>query len=192
MSEAASMRVWDPAVRAFHWSLAMSILVAWLASEEWRSVHIYAGYAAISLVGFRIMWGFTGSPYARFRSFLQSPIGVCRYMGNIAAGRERRYIGHNPAGGAMILVLLATVLAIGLTGWMQTLDRFFGEEWLEDLHGLLANILLFLIAMHVAGVMLASWRHGENLVGGMISGRKRPPAAGDIACATDATIELKT
>ena len=63
MSQVRSVRVWDPAVRAFHWGLATSILVAWLTSDEWKSAHIWVGYFATALVAFRIVWGFTGSPY---------------------------------------------------------------------------------------------------------------------------------
>jgi cytochrome b len=181
MSQVQSVRVWDPAVRTFHWALATSILVAWFTSDEWKSAHIWIGYLAAALVAFRVVWGFTGSPYARFRSFLHSPVTVARYVAAMVTGRERRYLGHNPAGGAMIVALLATVILLGLTGWMQTLDRFWGEEWLEDLHELLADGLLVLIAAHVAGVLLTSWRHGENLIFGMISGRKRAPAADDIS-----------
>jgi cytochrome b len=108
-------------------------------------------------------------------------VTVARYLADMVTGREKRYLGHNPAGGAMIMALLVTVMLLGLTGWMQTLDRFWGEEWLEESHELLANGLLVLIAAHVGGVVLASWRHRENLVYGMISGRKRAPAAEDIS-----------
>ena len=181
MSQVQSVRVWDPAVRAFHWGLATSILVAWLTADEWKSAHIWIGYLAAGLVAFRVVWGFTGSPYARFRSFLHSPVIVTRHIAEMVTGREKRYLGHNPAGGAMIVALLATVIMLGLTGWMQTLDRFWGEGWLEDLHELLADGLLVLITAHIAGVLFASWRHGENLVHGMITGRKRAPAADDIS-----------
>jgi len=176
-----TVRVWDPGVRAFHWGLATSILVAWLTSDEWRSAHIWVGYAATALVLLRIIWGFAGGPFARFRSFLCSPANVTRYLAAMAAGREKRYLGHNPAGGAMILALLAMVALLGLTGWMQTLDRFWGDEWLEDFHELLADGLLLLIAAHIAGVLLASWRHRENLIVGMITGRKREAEIGDVS-----------
>ncbi|MBL8906398.1 MAG: cytochrome b/b6 domain-containing protein [Rhizobiales bacterium] len=184
MSQVPSVRVWDPAVRAFHWGLAASILAAWLTSDEWTSAHIWVGYLAGALVTFRVVWGFAGSPYARFKSFVQSPRSIARYLADMVTGRERRYLGHNPAGGAMIVALLATVALLGLTGWMQTLDRFWGEEWLEGLHEFLADGLLVLIAAHITGVLLASWRHGENLVFGMISGRKRTAVSGDVSMET--------
>ncbi len=180
MAQVRTVRVWDPGVRAFHWGLATSILAAWLTSDEWKSGHIWVGYMATALVALRIVWGFAGTPFARFRSFLCSPVSVARYMAAIASGREKRYLGHNPAGGAMIMALLATVIMLGLTGWMQTLDRFWGDEWLEDVHEFLADGLLILIAAHVAGVLLASWRHRENLILGMITGRKRAAGPGDI------------
>lgn len=169
----ATVRVWDPAVRIFHWSLAASILAAWLTSEEWKDIHIWAGYVAAALIAFRLLLGFFGSPRARFSDFVRSPLAVWRYARDVVAGRDARYIGHNPAGGVMIVALLLTIAAIAATGWMQTLDRFWGEEWLEEVHGTLANGLLVLIFLHVAGVIFASVRHAENLALSMITGNKR-------------------
>jgi cytochrome b len=181
MPQVRSVRVWDPAVRAFHWGLATSTLVAWLTSDEWKSAHIWVGYLATALVAFRIVWGFIGSPAARFRSFLHAPVEVVRYIADMATSREKRYLGHNPAGGMMIIALIVTVFLLCVTGWMQTLDRFWGDEWLEEVHELLADGLLVLIAAHVAGVLMASWRHRENLVLAMLSGWKRGPTTDDIS-----------
>jgi cytochrome b len=169
----ATVRVWDPAVRIFHWSLAASILAAWLTADEWKTVHIWAGYAAAALIAFRLFWGFIGSRHARFSDFVRSPVAVLRYLKNVAMRRDARYVGHNPAGGIMILALMLTVAGIATTGWMQTLDAFWGAEWLEELHETLANGLLVLIFLHVAGVILSSLHHSENLVLAMITGRKR-------------------
>ena len=169
----ATVRVWDPAVRIFHWSLAVSILIAWLTADEWKDVHIWTGYAAAALIAFRLLLGFFGSPRARFSDFVRSPLAVWRYARDVVAGRDARYIGHNPAGGVMIVALLLTIAAIAATGWMQTLDRFWGEEWLEEVHETLANGLLVLIFLHVGGVIFASMRHAENLVLSMITGNKR-------------------
>jgi cytochrome b len=93
-------------------------------------------------------------------------------------GRDARHLGHNPAGGVMIVMLLAGVLLIGLTGWMQGTDLFFGAEWVESAHVILVNMLFAMVVAHVLGVVHASWRHRENLVAGMLTGRKRAPAGG--------------
>jgi cytochrome b len=169
----ATVRVWDPAVRIFHWSLAVTILIAWLTADEWKDVHLWAGYAAAALITFRLIWGLIGSRHARFTDFVRSPASILRYLRDVVTGRDVRHVGHNPAGGVMILALMLTVAAIAATGWMQTRDAFWGAEWLEELHETLANGLVILIFLHIAGVIFASVRHGENLVFAMITGDKR-------------------
>lgn len=176
-----TVKVWDPLVRIFHWSLVASFAVAWITADEWDDLHIWAGYAAAALIAFRLVWGLIGPRYARFTQFLRAPGTVAAYLKDLAGGRERRYLGHNPAGAAMVLALIVSLAALCLTGWMYTLDMFWGEEWVEELHEILANLLLVLVGLHVAGVVLASLKHHENLVRAMITGRKRAPAAGDEA-----------
>ena len=174
-------RVWDPIVRLFHWSLVLSFATAWLSRHSWEDVHHWAGYAAGSLVVIRVLWGVFGTSYARFSQFVRSPATVLGYLRDIATGREARYLGHNPAGGAMVLVLLAAMLGAAVSGWMMTTDTFYGVEWVEKIHDLLGNGLLLLVLAHLAGVALASLRHRENLVRAMISGRKRAPEPGDVS-----------
>jgi len=174
-----SVKVWDPLVRLFHWSLVASFAVAWITGDEWKALHIWAGYAAAALIAFRVVWGLFGSRYARFTQFVRSPGTVAAYLKDLLAGREARYLGHNPAGGAMILALILSLSALCLTGWMYTTDAFWGEEWVEEAHGALANLLLVLVGLHLAGVALASLKHKENLVRAMVTGRKRAPARGD-------------
>ncbi|MGD1877131.1 MAG: cytochrome b/b6 domain-containing protein [Kiloniellaceae bacterium] len=177
--DVTTVRVWDPLVRIFHWSLVVSFAVAWISGDEWDALHIWAGYAAAGLIGFRVVWGLTGSRYARFSQFVRSPGAVAAYLKDLLSGRETRYLGHNPAGGAMILLLIVSLAALCLTGWMYTLDMFWGEEWVEEAHEVLANLLLVLVGLHLAGVALASLKHHENLVRAMVTGRKRAPASGD-------------
>lgn len=169
---ADEVRVWDPLVRLFHWSLVTALTGAFLA-EESLSIHEAAGYVALALIGLRIVWGFVGSRHARFVDFVPSPRGLARYLSSLAHGRAERHLGHNPAGGVMILALLTGVVAVGISGWLMTTDRFWGVRWLEELHEVLAYGLLGLIGGHVLGVLVSSLLHRENLVRAMIVGRKR-------------------
>jgi cytochrome b len=177
----ATVKIWDPFVRMFHWSLVASFAVAWLSAEEWRALHEWAGYAAGSLIALRLVWGIVGTRYARFRQFVRSPAAVAAYVRDIVTGREARYLGHNPAGGLMIVALIATLASVGVTGWMMTTDAYWGVDWVENVHEALASVMLALVGIHVLGVGVASLRHRENLVRAMISGRKRSPGAADIA-----------
>jgi cytochrome b len=175
------MRVWDPVIRIFHWSLVASFAVAWFTSHASEDVHDGAGYLAAGLVLVRVLWGTLGTPYARFSQFVRGPRTVLRYLQAMLGGREARHIGHNPAGGAMVLILMAGMAATALTGWMMTTDAYFGVAWVQTVHSLIAHGLLLLIGLHVGGVALACLRHRENLVAAMITGRKRKAAAGDVA-----------
>ncbi|HZS83235.1 MAG TPA: cytochrome b/b6 domain-containing protein [Stellaceae bacterium] len=173
VSTPSLIRVWDPLVRFFHWGLVLSIGVSWLSANSLEDLHNSTGYAAGALVGARAAWGLVGSRYARFSDFVRSPRTVLAYLADIGRGQEARYIGHNPAGGAMVICLLLATAATALTGWLLTTDSFWGVRWMQHLHDLLAHVLLLLAGIHIGGVMLASFRHRENLVGAMIFGRKR-------------------
>lgn len=177
----ATVKVWDPLVRVFHWSLVLSFAVAWISADEWKDLHEWAGYAAGALIAFRLVWGLVGPRYARFSQFVRKPSTVAGYLKDMGKGHERRYIGHNPAGGLMILALIASMAGLALTGWMTTTDAYWGVAWVKETHETLANLMLALVGLHVAGAVLASLRHGENLVRAMLTGRKRAPAAGDVA-----------
>lgn len=179
MSE-ATVKVWDPLVRVFHWLLVACIAVAWITHDAGRSIHEPIGYVALGLVVFRLVWGLVGSRYARWTQFVRGPVAVAAYLGDVVQARESRYLGHNPAGAAMIVALLVCVAAIGVSGGLYTTDQFWGEEWLEELHEGLALTVLVLVGWHVAGVAMASWRHRENLLKAMVTGRKRAAQPGDV------------
>jgi len=168
-----TVRVWDPFVRIFHWSLVGLFVVAFATGDEMERLHLAAGYAIAGLVLLRLVWGFIGSKHARFGDFVRGPAEVRSYLGQAMRFRAPRYLGHNPAGGLMILALLAMLIGISATGFMMTTDAFWGAEWVEDLHEALVYVTLGLVGLHVAGVVLASVEHGENLVKSMITGRKR-------------------
>lgn len=175
------VRVWDRVVRSFHWALVLSFVTAWLTSHSSEDIHHLAGYVAAALVAMRLLWGVLGTPYARFSQFVRDPATVRRYLSAILSGREARYIGHNPAGGAMVVVLIAGMASTALTGWLMTTDAYFGVSWVETAHSLAAHGLLLLVLFHIGGVALASFRHRENLVRAMITGRKRKAEPTDIA-----------
>ena len=172
------IRVWDPFIRAFHWGLVAAVAVAWLSADEWDDLHVISGYVMAGAVAARLIWGFVGSHYARFAQFLPTPATILVHLRGTMTGRERRFLGHNPAAATMIVALLGTLVGIAVTGWLLENDA---GDTVEDLHELLTNGLLFLIALHVAGVILASVQHRENLTRAMITGDKRAPEDGDIA-----------
>lgn len=177
---AKDVRVWDRVVRGFHWVLVLSFATAWLTRHSSEDIHRLAGYAAGALVALRLVWGVLGPPYARFSQFVRGPATVLGYLSAMLGGREARYIGHNPAGGAMVVALIAVMSATAMTGWLMTTDAYFGVAWVEMAHGLAAHGLLLLVLLHICGVALASFRHRENLVLAMITGRKRKPEQADI------------
>jgi cytochrome b len=178
----ATVKVWDPFVRIFHWALVASFAVAFLVGEErdLRMLHLWAGYSAAALVALRILWGVLGTRYARFSQFVRGPRRIIGYVVDVARGREARHIGHNPAGGAMVVALLLSLLGVSLTGHLMTTDMFWGSETMEEAHELIANGMLVLVALHIAGVVLESVRHRESLVKAMVTGIKRAPKEGDV------------
>lgn len=169
----ASVRVWDPLVRIFHWSLVGLFAFSFVTGDEWESAHVKSGYVIAALIAFRLVWGLVGSRHARFSDFVYSPKTVLRYIGDMVRFRAKRYVGHNPAGGMMVLALLAMISVIASTGYMMTTDAYWGVEWVEDVHKASVYLTIGLIVLHVAGVIFASIEHKENLVRSMVTGRKR-------------------
>lgn len=174
------IKVWDPLVRTFHWTLVLGVFGAYFI-ERPRDLHEALGWLTAGAIGVRLIWGIVGAHYARFSQFVPGPARLVRYLADLVRGRETRHIGHNPAGGAMIILLICLLAAVTLTGWMMGQDAWFGEQWVEELHTLLADGVMLCVALHVLGVIVASIRHGENLVRAMITGYKKPPQAGDSA-----------
>lgn len=169
---AETVRVWDPFVRIYHWSQAALIGVAWLTADAWKDLHEWCGYIVAALLAARVVWGVIGTRHARFADFVRGPRAVVAYLRALVRGQEQRYLGHKPAGGAMILALMAVTAATALTGWLQTTDAFWGSSLMEEIHETAANLILLLAAIHVGGVILESVRHGENLVRAMVTGSK--------------------
>ncbi|HHB12360.1 MAG TPA: cytochrome B [Chromatiales bacterium] len=182
-SDEGRVRVWDPLVRVLHWSLAAGFFGAYF-TEDWETVHVWLGYAVLGIVALRVIWGFVGTRHARFTDFVRRPAVVAAYLRDLAHLRHRRYLGHNPAGGYMILALLLMVSLTGLSGIaLYAAEEHAGpmagwvsgawEDPLEALHEFLANFSLFLVVVHVLGVIVESLLHGENLVRAMWTGFKR-------------------
>jgi cytochrome b len=171
----ASVKVWDSFVRLFHWSLATLFVIAYVTGDEIQKVHIAAGYAIAGLLALRIVWGFIGPRHARFVDFVKSPREAFNYLRDMLIFRARRYIGHNPAGGLMVIALIVMLAGTSVSGYLMTTDAYWGSKALEGIHEALANATMALVALHVLGVLLASFEHRENLVKAMVSGRKRSP-----------------
>lgn len=169
----ATVRVWDPLVRVFHWTLAGAFAIAWLTGDELDRLHEVTGYVIIALLGVRIVWGFIGTAHARFADFVYSPSRVIGYLADTARLRARRYLGHNPAGGAMVIALLLVLAATAGSGFAMTTDAFHDAHWVEEVHEFMANAAILLVGLHIAGVAVSSLEHRENLVRAMITGRKR-------------------
>lgn len=167
------VEVWDLPLRLFHWALAASVLTAWFSANVFDTVHEIAGYAVLGLIGFRMVWGFTGPRHSRFRSFVRPPRVVIRYLLQTARGQTGRYLGLNPAGAAMAVALLALLAVSTVSGWMQLTERFFGVDWVEKLHAYSSNLVLILVVVHVLGVLAMCALQKENLVRAMITGSKR-------------------
>jgi cytochrome b len=180
-----SIPVWDPAVRLFHWTLAFAFLLVWLTGDEWETIHVNAGYLIGVLIGLRVLWGLIGPRHARFSDFVRGPREVITYAAQALRLRAPRYLGHNPAGGAMVLALLLSFAATvasgvalyGATDFAGPLAGFWrgalAADLLEGIHEAGANATLFLVMLHLGGVLFSSLEHGENLVKSMITGRKK-------------------
>ncbi len=176
-----AVRVWDPFLRIAHWTLVLTVAGAWLTQEGWGRWHEWLGYAAMAVVIARIAWGWVGPTYARFSHFVKSPAATLHYAWQVMNHAEPRYLGHNPLGAYMIVLLALTVILVSVTGWLYTTDAFWGIEWVEELHGALSNVLIAFVVLHVAGVVFTSFRQHENLFGAMLHGSKRPAGERDIA-----------
>lgn len=169
---AASRRVWDPLVRVFHWSLVACVLLNLFVVEDGEALHQWLGYAAAALVAVRVVWGFIGPRHARFADFFPTPRRVASHVRALLGGENEHHWGHNPLGGLMVLGLMAMVLALGLTGWMQGLDAFWGEEWLQDLHEGLGEWLMPMVGLHAAATIVMGRIERTRLVKAMVTGVK--------------------
>ena len=193
---ANTVRVWDSFVRIGHWTLVAAFATAYLTGDDRLEVHEWAGYFVGAYLVLRIAWGFAGTVHARFADFLYTPRRAVAYLIDMLHRRAKRYLGHSPAGSVMVFALLAALSGTVITGMAeiaashgegplsgiiernaqpppaQIEAREERESTLRETHELFANLTLILIALHIGGVVVASFSHRENLVLSMINGRK--------------------
>ena len=207
MNNEAQIKVWDPLLRIFHWSLVAAFTMAYVTEDEWQNLHFWAGYIVAGLIAFRLAWGFVGPQHARFSDFLFTPATIITYLKEMVSLRAKRYVGHNPAGGAMVLALLLSLAATTLSGMqlyaveenagpfaqielnsLSPIASAMADEddeheqggegheeggvW-EEIHEFFANVTLLLVVLHIAGVVVSSLAHNENLPRAMVTGKKR-------------------
>lgn len=175
-----SVRVWDPLVRLIHWGVAAGVLLNATVIEEESAAHELIGYIVVILVALRLVWGLVGTPHARFAAFPPNPVAAMRHLWGLLRGENGLHLSHNPAGALMVYNLWATLIGMGVSGYMMTTPRFFGMEWVEEMHEAIFTWLMISVALHLAGVLLDTALTRVNLVRAMIDGRKRlPHARGD-------------
>lgn len=191
MQTPAQIKVWDPVVRFFHWSLVIAFIITYVTEDDWLTVHSWSGYFILGLLAVRFIWGFIGSRHARFTDFIYSWQTIRGFLKDTLRGRGKRYLGHNPAGGAMVFLLMICLLITASLGvlllgaeehagplahWFVAADTAWADI-LEELHEFFANFSLLLIVIHITGVIVESLLHRENLVSAMISGYKTAPTS---------------
>jgi len=197
-----SIKVWDILIRVFHWSLAFFFIIAYVTGEELETMHAYAGYVIIGLLAVRLVWGVIGSKHARFSDFIYSPNTIIAYLKSLFDKKPKHYLGHNPAGGAMVVVMLLFLILSSWSGLkafemegkgplgsaemsLVTLAQADGwgeeeyeheggegDEFWEEVHEVIVNFTLLLVFIHIGGVFVSSALHKENLARAMITGKK--------------------
>lgn len=168
-----TVAVWDLPLRLWHWALAASVLVAWFTPTVYDRLHRIVGYSVIGLLAFRLVWGFWGSRYSRFRMVGIRLRAAPNYVWNLRRGITGRYIGLNPAGTLMLVALLLSLMVSAITGALSVTVTFFGVWWIEDTHAWASDAVIVLVVLHVTGVVLMGILQRENLIRAMFTGRKR-------------------
>lgn len=194
-----TVKVWDLPTRVFHWCLVFFVLLSWLTGDDDAEgaafvLHVFSGYAVFLLVLFRVLWGFAGNRFARFAAFVTGRRAVGRHLGSVLRLKPERHLGHNPAGGWMIVALLGVLALTTVTGMLAAAEKagalmhgivpVFVSKGAAGVHHVLGdNLILLLVAIHLLGVVVESLLERQNLARAMLTGRKRT----DDPAATDAT-----
>ena len=170
------LKVWDPFVRLFHWSLVIGFGANALVVDDDGKMHQWIGYVVVALIVLRILWGMVGTKYARFASFPPSVSSAIGQIRETLAGIRHIHIGHTPLGALMIYNLLVSILVIGVSGYLMTTDMFWGVEWPEELHEAAVTWAEISVVLHIAAVIFESWRTSVNLPRAMVTGCKEIPS----------------
>jgi cytochrome b len=183
----ASRTVWDAPTRLFHWAIVLLVGFSWLSAERgWMDWHLRSGYAILTLLLFRLAWGLFGSQTARFSQFLASPAATMRHLAHIRRREPDREVGHNAAGGWMVLVMLVLLLVQAGTGLCSN-DDIMTEgplaervgkstsDWLSSIHSINFTLIEIVVALHVLAVLIYALVKGQNLLRPMLTGCKRLP-----------------
>jgi len=189
-AERVEVKVWDVPVRVVHWSLVLLLVFqVWSGKEGGLTItyHMWSGYAILTLVIFRVLWGFVGSTHARFADFLYAPKAMMQYTRTLTGRRAALYAGHNPIGGLSALAMLLCMLLQAGTGLFSNDDvlsegplyKYVTKEtsdWLTTIHNYNFYVLLALAGIHIAAILYYWIYKRENLVAAMFTGKKRLPA----------------
>ena len=186
------VQVWDAAVRVFHWLLVALIAFMWWSGRQkgdWLNYHFYAGYAILTLLIFRIIWGFVGGTHARFADFIYGPGAIIAYLKTLPSRTAAKFAGHNPVGGWSVVLMIVCVAVQAGTGLFANNEDYGFEgplaklvsgatsTWLTGIHRVSINVLLALIAVHISAVVYYLVYKKENLIAPMFHGRKQLPEA---------------
>lgn len=167
-------KLWDPLIRLFHWSIAAIVVANYFFNEEGDDWHQWLGYVAIAWLTVRFFWGFFGSGAARWSDFFPTRANLTAHVTALVKGEPYHRMGHSPLGGLVIILMMLCILSLGITGlMMEEIDYFWGEDWVEDLHALIANVLIALVSIHLFAALFESYRLKENLPLSMITGKRR-------------------
>lgn len=174
MTQPTTLRLWDPVVRLFHWSLAGAFVANYFFTEEGESWHRWLGYYAMAWLAIRVVWGFVGTPAARWTDFWPTRARLRAHVDALLHGRPYHRLGHSPLGALVMILMMALMLGLGVTGYlMEEVDYFWGMDLPEDLHAAFANGLLALVGLHLLAAVVESVRLRENLPLSMVTGRRR-------------------
>ncbi|MGH8353813.1 MAG: cytochrome b/b6 domain-containing protein [Pseudomonas sp.] len=167
-----TLRLWDPLVRLFHWSMAGVFIANYFFTED--AWHRWLGYYVVAWLVVRLVWGFIGSPAARWADFWPTPARLAAHVRALVSLRPCHRLGHSPLGALVMILMMLLMLGLGVTGFMlEEIDYFWGEDLPRDIHELFADALLGLVCLHVSAALLESLRLRENLPLSMITGKRR-------------------
>lgn len=168
----AADTLWDFPTRTVHWSLAIALVLNLFVLEQGETIHQWVGYTASGLVLFRVLWGFISGRHSRFSSFPIRPREIVQFGKGFFIKNPPRYPGHNPAASLTYILIWGSVLSLGFSGWLMGTDAYWGEAWLEDLHGNISVVIQALILVHFAGMAVDSFRYKRKTWLSMLTGKR--------------------